>query len=380
MNDLNEMPTRKEVLMRSANLLNDFAFKYVFGEDCKEANDALKSLLTVFLERKVNKVVVKNSEMVKDYSKMKSPRLDLLVEFDDQTMVDLEMQLRQTKDNLMNRFPYYSARLHGSQDMEGKSYSQLKETIVMIFFNVNIFENDNICNTFRYKCDGDLPFVKEEKEDRMKLRTIEMPKVDLNKLLEDMNEQEKMIYYFLNCHKGMEDSKIKMMIESDEVIQMLEKRVETISDDRWKKIIEDFQKLHENEERIELQLELEELQKAKEKVRKAQEDVRKAQEDVRKAEEDVRKEQEDVRKEQEDVRKEQEDVRKAQEDVRKAQEDVRKQVEEADKKVEDANRQIEQMNQVMKQGIKAMLANGMNLELISKSLSKSEDEIMELLK
>lgn len=38
------------------------------------------------------------------------------------------------------------------------------------------------------------------------------------------------------------------------------------------------------------------------------------------------------------------------------------------------------MNQVMKQGIKAMLANGMSLELISKSLSKSEDEIMELLK
>ena len=62
--------------MRSANLLNDFAFKYVFGEDSKEANDALKSLLTVFLERSVNDVVVKNSEMVKDYSKMKRPRLD----------------------------------------------------------------------------------------------------------------------------------------------------------------------------------------------------------------------------------------------------------------------------------------------------------------
>ena len=71
------------------------------------ANDALKSLLTVFLERKVNKVVVKNSEIVKDYSKMKSPRLDLLVEFDDRTMVDLEMQLRQTKDNLPIRFSYY---------------------------------------------------------------------------------------------------------------------------------------------------------------------------------------------------------------------------------------------------------------------------------
>ena len=283
------MPTRKEVLMRSANLLNDFAFKYVFGEDCKEANDALKSLLTVFLERKVNHVVVKNSEMVKDYTKMKSPRLDLLVEFDDKTTVDLEMQLRQTKDNLLNRFNYYLARLHGSQDMEGKSYSQLKETIVMVFFNLIIADDDDICSLYTMRKYSGIPLVKEEKEDRMKLMTIEMPKVDLHKPLEDMNEQEKMIYYFLNCHKGMDDSKIKMMIESDEVIQMLEKRVETISDDRWKKIIEDFQKLHENEERIERQLELEEAQKAKEEAKKALQEANKLKQEANKQVEEANK-------------------------------------------------------------------------------------------
>ena len=275
--------------MRSANLLNDFAFKYVFGEDCKEANDALKSLLTVFLERKVNKVVVKNSEMVKDYSKMKSPRLDLLVEFDDQTTVDLEMQLRQTKDNLLNRFNYYLARLHGSQDMEGKSYSQLKETIVMVFFNLIIADDDDICSLYTMRKYSGIPLVKDEKEDRMKLMTIEMPKVDLNKPLEDMNEQEKMIYYFLNCHKGLDDSKIKVMIESDGMIQMLEKRVETISDDRWKKIIEDFQKLHENEERIELQLELEEAQRQMKEARKDKEEARKDKEEAHKEKEEARK-------------------------------------------------------------------------------------------
>ena len=107
------------------------------------------------------------------------------------------------------------------------------------------------------------------------------------------------------------------MIEKDGVIQMLEKRVETISDDGWKKIIEDFQKLHENEERMELQLELEE---------------------------------------------------------------AHKQVEEAHKQVDDANKQVEQKNQEIKQMIQLMLTNGMSLELISKSLSKSEDEIRELLK
>ena len=311
------MPTRNEVLIRSANLLNDFAFKYVFGEDCKEANDALKSLLTVFLERSVNKVVVKNSEIVKDFSKMKSPRLDLLVEFDDRTMVDLEMQLRQTKDNLPIRFSYYLARLHGSQELEGKYYGELKETIVLVFFNVNLIDNHRMCNTFTLRNEEGLSFV-EESQDRMKLRTVEMAKLDLNKPLKDMNEQEKMIYYFLNCHKGMDDSKIKVMIESDGVIQMLEKRVETISDDGWKKIIEDFRKLHENEERMERQLELEELQKVKEEVRKLQEGAQKAQEEAQKAQEEARKEQEEARKAKEEARKAQEEARKAIQEAEKS--------------------------------------------------------------
>ena len=331
--------------MRSANLLNDFAFKYVFGEDCKEANDALKSLLTVFLKRKVNHVVVKNSEMVKDYTKMKSPRLDLLVEFDDQTTVDLEMQLRQTKDNLLNRFNYYLARLHGSQDMEGKSYSQLKETIVMVFFNLIIADDDDICSLYTMRKYSGIPLVKDEKEDRMKLMTIEMPKVDLNKPLEDMNEQEKMIYYFLNCHKGLDDSKIKVMIESDGMIQMLEKRVETISDDRWKKIIEDFQKLHENEERIELQLELEEAQRQMK---------------------EARKDKEEARKDKEEARKEKEEAHKEKEEAHKEKEEARKAILEADKKV--------------KQMVCKMYEDGFTLEQISAYCSLNVDEIDLLIK
>ena len=331
------MPTRIEVLMRSANLLNDFAFKYVFGEDCKEANDALKSLLTVFLERKVNHVVVKNSEMVKDFSKMKNPRLDLLVEFDDRTMVDLEMQLRQTQDHLPIRFSYYLARLHGSQQLEGKYYKQLKETIVLVFFNVNLIENDRMCNTFTLKNEDGLSFVKET-EDRMKIRTVEMAKLDVNKPLEEMNEQEKMIYYFLNCHKGIEDSKIKVMIESDGVIQMLEKRVETISDDGWKKIIADFQKLHENEERMERQLELEEAHKA------------------------------------------QEEAKKALQEANKLNQEADKKVEEAEKKSEEADKKVEEANKQVKQMVRKMYKDGFSIDQISEYCSLNVDEIQVLIK
>ena len=239
------------------------------------------------------------------------------------------------------------ARLHGSQELEGKYYGELKETIVLVFFNVNIIENDKMCNTFTLRNEEGLSFV-EESQDRMKLRTIEMAKLDVTKPLEEMNEQEKMIYYFLNCHKGMEDSKIKVMIESDGVIQMLEKRVETISDDGWKKIIEDFRKLHENEERMELQLELEEAQKAQEEARKVIQEANKLKQEANKLKQEASKEKEEASKEKEEARKEKE---------------------EADKKVS-------QMSQEIKQMIQVMLSNGMSVYQVAKCVSKSEDEIM----
>lgn len=188
------------------------------------------------------------------------------------------------------------ARLPGFQELEGIYYGELKETIVLVFFNVNLIDNNRMCNTFTLKNEDGLSFV-EESQYRMKLLTIEMEKLDVNKPLEAMNEQEKMIYYFLNCYKGIEDSKIKMMIE---------KRVETIPDDGWKKIIEDFQKLHENEERMERQLELEEAHKAKEEARMAMLEV-----NILKQEGNKLKQEAD------------------------------KKVEEADKKVERANKQVE---------------------------------------
>ena len=288
------MPTRNEVLvlMRSANLLNDFAFKYVFGEDCKEANDALKSLLTVFLERKVVNVHVTNVGV--------DPILEVFVEFDENTKMKLAILIDQNIIKLHRLSEYYLMRLFGSQEEYDLNPCQ-----VIAFYDGKEceFEID-----LQFRNDNGILFF----PDGM-LKISVYSTQNLDKSYDQMNDKEKMVYYFLNCR---DNGKTKM-IESDGVIQMLEKRVETISDGGWKKIIEDFQKLHENEERMELQLEIEE---------------------------------------------------------------ANKQVEEANKRADESDEKMDQMNQLMKLGIKAMLTNGMSLELISKSLSKSEDEIMELLK
>ena len=230
--------------MRSANLLNVFAFKYVFGEDCKEANDALKSLLTVFLERKVVNVHVTNMGV--------DPLLETIVEFDDNTKMKLAIFINQNRLKLQYLSEFYLMKLYGSQEE-----SDLNPCQATAFYDG--MESQFEIN-YQFRNDDGLLLL----PDGM-LKISVYSTQNLDKSYNQMNDKEKMVYYLLNCR---DDSKIKMMIEKDGVIQMLEKRVETISDDGWKKIIEDFQKVHENEERMELQLELEEAHKAQEEADK----------------------------------------------------------------------------------------------------------------
>ena len=270
--------------MRSANLLNVFAFKYVFGEDCKEANDALKSLLTVFLERKVVNVHVTNMGV--------DPLLETIVEFDDNTKMKLAIFINQNRLKLQYLSEFYLMKLYGSQEE-----SDLNPCQAIAFYDG--MESQFEIN-YQFRNDDGLLLL----PDGM-LKISVYSTQNLDKSYNQMNDKEKMVYYLLNCR---DNGKTKM-IENDEVIQTVEKRVETISDDGWKKIIENFQKVHENEERMELQLELEEAHKAQK---------------------------------------------------------------EADKKVS-------QMSQEIKQMIQDMLSNGMSVSQIAKCVSKSEEEILELI-
>ena len=240
------MPTRNEVLMRSANLLNDFAFKYVFGEDCKEANDALKSLLTVFLERKVVNVHVTNVGV--------DPILEVFVEFEDNTKMKLAILIDQNIIKLHRLSEYYLMRLFGSQE----EYDLNPCQVIAFYdgkeceFEIDLqFRNDN----------GILLFP----DGMLKISVYSTQNLD--KSYDQMNDKEKMVYYFLNCR---DNGKTKM-IENDEVIQTVEKRVETISNDCWTKWTEDFRIQQENE----LKLEFEEAHKRLEEAQKRLEEANK---------------------------------------------------------------------------------------------------------
>ena len=287
--------------MRSANLLNDFAFKYVFGEDCKEANDALKSLLTVFLERKVVSVHVTNVGV--------DPILEAFVEFDDNTKMKLAILIDRNKVKLLRLSEYYLMRLFGSQEEYDLNPCQViafydgKESE----FEIDLqFRNDHGILLFP---DGMLKISVYSTE-------------NLDKSYDQMNDKEKMVYYFLNCR---DNGKTKM-IENDEVIQTVEKRVETISNDCWTKWIEDFRIQQENELKLEF-----------------------------------------------------EEAHKRLKEANKRLEEANKKVQEANKRVAENDKKIAQMNQEMTFMIRTMLSNGMSVSEIAKCVSKSEEEILKLI-
>ena len=284
------MPTRNEVLMRSANLLNDFAFKYVFGEDCKEANDALKSLLTVFLERKVVNVHVMKVGV--------DPILEAFVEFEDNTKMKLAILIDQNKVKLYRLSEYYLMRLFGSQEE-----SDLNPCQVIAFYDGKEceFEID-----LQFRNDNGILLL----PDGM-LKISVYSTQNLDESYDQMNDKEKMVYYFLNCR---DNGKTKMM-ENDEIIQMLEKRVETISNDYWTKWIEDFRIQQENE----LKLEFEDAQKRLEEANKRLEEANKRLEEANKR------------------------LKEAQKRLEKAQ----KRLEEANEKVQEANKRADESDKLV---------------------------------
>ena len=171
------MPTRNEVLMRSANLLNDFAFKYVFGEDCKEANDVLKSLLTVFLERKVVNIHVTNVGV--------DPILEAFVEFDDNTKMKLAILIDQNIIKLHRLSEYYLMRLFGSQEEYDLNPCQ-----VIAFYDgkESEFEID-----LQFRNDDGILFF----PDGM-LKISVYSTENLDKSYDQMDDKEKIVYYFFS--------------------------------------------------------------------------------------------------------------------------------------------------------------------------------------
>ena len=78
------------------DLKNDYVFKRIFAKP--ENNKELKELLEAILNIEIEKVEVKNPEITKNYTDEKLGVLDIRAQINEDTIIDIEMQVANEKE------------------------------------------------------------------------------------------------------------------------------------------------------------------------------------------------------------------------------------------------------------------------------------------
>ena len=149
----------------------DVVFKMLFGS--RASRGALVDLLTAVLRppRPITDVRVLNPEVGREQVEDKGIVLDLLVEFDDGTRVDVEMQVAR-RAGLRRRAVYYWARLFSGQLERGQPYTALRPVISVLFLDYIELDTPRFHSTFRImEAHDHLVF-----SNVLELHVIELPK------------------------------------------------------------------------------------------------------------------------------------------------------------------------------------------------------------
>ena len=189
------------------NIKTDYVFKRIFGHVGNE--EITKDFLSSILKEKVSKIELdKNPILEKDLIDDKVGILDIKAEINDNTNVDIEMQIID-KNNSEKRILFYCAKLFTKTLKSGKDYNSLKKSIAILIAN---YELDSLEKIPKYITKWN--FREETYPMHILTDTMEVYIIELKKFKK---------FAKTSTHKKL-NSWIKF-IESPEVIDMSNKEI-----------------------------------------------------------------------------------------------------------------------------------------------------------
>lgn len=211
------------------NLMNpkiDFVFKSIFGNE--KHPDILISFLNAVLklenDKKIVKVEIENPNIEKEDIEDKYSILDVKATANDNTKLDIEIQIRDNND-MIPRTIYYLSKLIEGQMKEGDNYNQILKSVTINILDFNLLKkNKKIHNVFLFR-------EKETGEiltDLAEIHFLEMPKLrnetklDVDDLLND----------WLLFIENPESEEIKMLTKRVKEIDEAQRVLERLSLDR----------------------------------------------------------------------------------------------------------------------------------------------------
>lgn len=191
-------------------LNNDYVFKRVFAYEGNE--DLLRDFLEAILNIRIQKIEVQNPELPKNYKEEKKGTLDIKVQLNENTIIDVEMQL-ENEENIDSRSTSYLGKLVSNQLHTGDFYTQLKKSIVICILNFEFYKTNNYHNIAKMKFDKatketyiDMGY---EEEEEVASPYIQMHFIELPKFIKKNPEVKTRLEQWLWLLAGKED-KIEM--------------------------------------------------------------------------------------------------------------------------------------------------------------------------
>lgn len=221
----------KPSLNDKLDLKQDYVFKRIFSKP--ENNEALKDLLEAILNIKIKTIQVKNPELPKNYSLEKLGILDIRAYVNNDTILDIEMQMHNVS-TIVHRNISYSSKIIAEQLQVNEDYMLLKKFISINFLGENLLNRDTYHSIVHLKFEDIEPEkyveMNYDKQQDVLTNLIEFHYIELKKFLKKNPEicDKLNQWLYLLCGKG---DKIKMISKDNKSIEKVTKELEEMSMD-----------------------------------------------------------------------------------------------------------------------------------------------------
>ena len=213
--------------MEKLKLTNDFIFKKVFG---KKGNESiLKDLLEAILKIKIKKIELQAEvELERELIDDKTGVLDIEATIDDNTIIDIEMQMR-NQYNMKERSLFYWAGLYYTGLKKKEEYKDNKRVITINIVNFDMFKE----GPYHEKIE-----LRREYKNILLTNKLEIHFIQLSKFLkEGQEEKDKKIWQWLTfiCNKNRKEVE-RVMKENKEIEKANEELEYLTGDDAVRRI------------------------------------------------------------------------------------------------------------------------------------------------
>ena len=213
--------------MEKLKLTNDFIFKKVFG---KKGNESiLKDLLEAILKIKIKKIELQAEvELERELIDDKTGVLDIEATIDDNTIIDIEMQMR-NQYNMKERSLFYWAGLYYTRLKKKEEYKENKRVITINIVNFDMFKE----GPYHEKIE-----LRREYKNILLTNKLEIHFIQLSKFLkEGQEEKDKKMWQWLTfiCNKNRKEVE-RVMKENKEIEKANEELEYLTGDDAVRRI------------------------------------------------------------------------------------------------------------------------------------------------